>query len=374
MYARLTRVTSSGSFIPQIDGLRFVAIAIVVLHHISNYVFLKVYHEDRSIPTASYLIEGRWGVPLFFVISGFIVALPFARSILQGARPVRLRDYFTRRVSRLEPPYIISLLILFPLVLAVQHSTARSQIAHLIASMLYIHNLAYGSLSTINPVTWSLEAEIQFYLIAPLLAQVYRFAPFLRRSLLLLAMLTAAFLQSDQPGGIIEASFFGYAQYFLGGLLLADFYICKLSTLPKKSLYWDFVSLAGWTVMCLVVIKHWEPRYLFVFLAMLVYAAAFVGRISSWFFSRPIFTVIGGMCYTIYLYHSAVISAVGRHLLQYHYSTYGRVLLLHTLVEVPPIMLISVLMFVLVERPCMERGWPTRLMRRLAIPIDQQSF
>jgi|GEM_PF-2137333 len=261
----LTRVTSGGQFIPQIDGLRFVAIATVVLHHISNYIFVKTHHEDLSISTARYLIEGHWGVPLFFIISGFIVALPFGKHLLENGKSISLRDYFLRRITRLDPPYILCLLLLFPLVLVVQHVTFRSQVLHLIASIFYVHNLVYNNLSTINPVTWS------------------------------------------------------------------------------------------------------------VFLAIAVYIAAFLGPISSWVFSRPLLTITGGMCYTIYLYHSAVISAVGRHLLFIHPATYNQTLLLHAIVEIPPIALVSILLFAYVERPCMERDWPKRLLQRIKSSTPPES-
>ena len=52
------------------------------------------------------------GVLLFFTISGFILGLPFARQYLVAARPVSF-GFYRRRVTRLEPPYLISMLLLF---------------------------------------------------------------------------------------------------------------------------------------------------------------------------------------------------------------------------------------------------------------------
>jgi peptidoglycan/LPS O-acetylase OafA/YrhL len=68
----LRRETSSGNFLPQIDGLRFVAIATVLGVHIIGFVIGK-----NTLPgQATWLIDNHEhlarGVQLFFVISGFV--------------------------------------------------------------------------------------------------------------------------------------------------------------------------------------------------------------------------------------------------------------------------------------------------------------
>jgi peptidoglycan/LPS O-acetylase OafA/YrhL len=138
-----------------------------------------------------------------------------------------------------------------------------------------------------------------------------------------------------------------------------------ISKKPCKHALWDVVSLIGWALLCAMAVYGTGARYLFVFLTVAVYVAAFLGPVSSWLFSRPLLTVCGGMCYTVYLYHSAVISAVGRFLLPIHLSSYNQALALHAVVEIPFIMIISVLLFAYVERPCMEKRWPQRLLQHL---------
>src|ERR1041385_2546371 len=110
----LYRKTTSDLFIPEVDGFRFFAIATVVLYHLNTHFVRTIgsqvepsYYEN----SLTFLImgEGGIGVNVFFAISGFILALPFARQHLLDAKPVNLRSYFVRRITRLEPPYIISL-------------------------------------------------------------------------------------------------------------------------------------------------------------------------------------------------------------------------------------------------------------------------
>src|SRR4051794_39312802 len=77
------RETVSTQFIPVVDGLRFIAIAMVVLFHIN--VFISDRSNTLGITPESQLVSIApfWklhqGVQLFFVISGFILALPFMR-------------------------------------------------------------------------------------------------------------------------------------------------------------------------------------------------------------------------------------------------------------------------------------------------------
>lgn len=88
----LSRETSSGRFIPEMDGLRFVAIAMVVLYHLNGYLRTKTTFYEHG-PTmqrdwfCAAALVGFHGVELFFVISGFILALPFARTTWMARPP-----------------------------------------------------------------------------------------------------------------------------------------------------------------------------------------------------------------------------------------------------------------------------------------------
>ena len=59
---------------------------------------------------------GYFGVQLFFVISGFILALPYLRSADFNAPAPNTRSYYLRRLVRLDPPYIVSLLVAFAVI------------------------------------------------------------------------------------------------------------------------------------------------------------------------------------------------------------------------------------------------------------------
>jgi peptidoglycan/LPS O-acetylase OafA/YrhL len=100
------RIMTQKRFIPQIDGLRFVAIASVVLFHLCA----ALERGAVPVPVPLNIDVPKHGVELFFAISGFILGVPFASRYLLGTPKVDLKSYFLRRLTRLEPPSFIFLL------------------------------------------------------------------------------------------------------------------------------------------------------------------------------------------------------------------------------------------------------------------------
>jgi peptidoglycan/LPS O-acetylase OafA/YrhL len=108
LFNKLKRTTSGGNFIPEIDGLRFIAVISVVLFHIVNHYIDKCsFALTESIAATHFVQYFGNGVYLFFAISGFILALPFAKHYLISEPKPKLKAYFLRRLTRLEPPSII---------------------------------------------------------------------------------------------------------------------------------------------------------------------------------------------------------------------------------------------------------------------------
>ena len=361
----LSRESSSGKFIPEIDGLRFIAIASVVLYHMNGYVAVKTGRDEHLGIISSFLDKGNFGVQLFFVISGFIIAYPFASRILAGRRPPSLRKYYTRRLTRLEPPYVLNLLVVFALLVFVLGKSASELLPHLAASMFYQHNLVFGKFSQINCVAWSLEIEFQFYLLAPFLVMVFKIrSKWLRRAFLAAAIGGASILGREifQDHPRLALSFFYYSNYFLVGFLLADVYILDWGESPRACKGWDVASALAWLAIIELLLRGGPWRSLLPAPVFVAYMAAFRGRMSRWLFSRPPIYVVGGMCYTIYLYHFYVISLIGRVVLtaldpgEPFWVNISCV----SLMSLPAILVFCCIMFALGEKPFMKKDWHIR--------------
>jgi peptidoglycan/LPS O-acetylase OafA/YrhL len=367
----ISRVTSTGRLIPQIDGLRFVAIAWVVLFHLSAY--LMVYGATRLPapsewgPLTFIARRGFAGVQLFFAISGFILALPFAEQHLTRGSSVSLRSYFLRRLTRLEPPYLLNLVVIYALLVVVKHQSARELFPHFLASASYTHNQVYASGSAINFVAWTLEIEIQFYVLMPLFARCFLLpGAWARRSAIaalgLCPLLLRAAFDFDPRWNL---SILSGLPFFMVGMLLADLQITAKRPASGNGLAWDGAGALAFAGLPAVV--SWEASsgkvLLSPFLVLLAYCGVLRGRWLSQFFANRWVVGLGGMCYTVYLYHVFVISLLAGPLVRWLPGHgFESDLALAALVLVPLVFLVSAPIFVLTEKPFMKRDWLRRLL------------
>ena len=372
---RFSRRTSSGRFIPEVDGIRFVAIALVVAFHLDDYVGRKAAGAEPGAGgidfAGRYLGNGNRGVQLFFVLSGFILALPFAGHFLADRKRPSARAYYLRRLTRLEPPYVVAMSALAVAAVILGRLGAGEAVRHLGASLGYVHNLVFGAPSRVNGVAWTLEVEVQFYLLAPLLARVFMIRSRLhRRAVLVGAVVAAAALQTAFLGdgiGRAELSLLNFAQYFLLGFLFADVYLTDWLESPSRdSRRWDAVALVGWPALLFVDLSADAGRWLLPPLLFVLFLATFRGRGTAQVFRRHLLTTIGGMCYTIYLLHYPLMSMLYRVTRGVGLQNYAADLVVQSAIVLPILLATSAVFFLAVERPCMDPGWVDKVRRRLA--------
>lgn len=371
----LRRRTSSGNWMPELDGLRFVAIAAVLFFHMQGEIFHHGTHalQPRYATMFGVFDKGNRGVQLFFVISGYILARPFAGYHLFGGPKPSLRKYFLRRLTRLEPPYLLNLLACALSFYLLGEASARFVLLHLASSVVYMHYVFFQDrIAPLNSVAWSLEVEVQFYILAPLLTLVFAIHnPAARRLLLVISMIASAVAQTAFH--LSPLTLAGELQYFLAGLLLADLSATTMKNW-RHSRGWDLVSLAGW---CLFFTQSRQYEGLWLpFLTCLLCVAAFRGSIVYRFLRLEWIAITGGMCYSIYLWHPLVLSAVQRVLDRLSArmpSDYGLYFLLQAVPKLLAVGLVSVFFYILVERPCMDPHWPRSLRNLLRRRLTQPS-
>jgi peptidoglycan/LPS O-acetylase OafA/YrhL len=147
------RVQAPTRFYPQLDGLRALAVVLVLLCHF----------DGGNVPhvLARIFIRGWIGVDAFFVLSGFLIT-----KILLNCRPgPRGFGFFVlRRVLRTWPLYFVLLILSY---LYFRHSGAAANIPWL-RYLFFLQNYGGGQASTLAP-TWSLCVEEHFYFVWPFL-------------------------------------------------------------------------------------------------------------------------------------------------------------------------------------------------------------
>lgn len=369
----LSRQTSGRALIPEVDGLRSIAILSVVFFH-ANANFTHYAGETASAFDAfihKLFESGEYGVPLFFAISGFILALPFASMHMDGTRQVSLKKYFVRRITRLEPPYIFALFALF--VISALRTGSFEHFPNLFASSVYLHNAIYGEPSLITVVAWSLEVEVQFYILAPILTLVFTIkSPLIRRGILMAAIGAMSFFFGvNKP--IDGLTVLNQGAYFLVGLLLVDFYLTEQRSLHAKNALpsmprvtgghlWDLCAIVSVALVFITKAYEIAPHLVSPWLILIAYTSVFRARYVRRVFRWSPIVILGGMCYTIYLWHFLFI-AVFRNLwfglLPVEPTLPHR--LLYVLAASSAAIVLSAILFALIERPTMNPKWPSEL-------------
>lgn len=146
-----------------IDGLRGIAILMVVACH-------HVYVNPSAGNTVKFLCgifaAGSSGVTVFFALSGFLIAWPFWKRKFNRAESSIPRGYGWRRFYKIYPPLALSILLLTPVYILKTNDWSFCQYAAKWFAGLPLVMPVSGKL---NPVMWSLAAEVQFYLFLPVL-------------------------------------------------------------------------------------------------------------------------------------------------------------------------------------------------------------
>lgn len=143
-----------------LDGLRAIAAFAVFFHHVG-------FHSGRTYDGAIGRYIGRLdiGVPIFFVLSGFLLFRPIAAAVIDQ-RPLRpIAEYLWRRFMRIYPAFWVALLLI------VLFTSEDLGLADGITTSLLSH--IYWTDHVVGPIpqAWSLATEVSFYLALPLFAR-----------------------------------------------------------------------------------------------------------------------------------------------------------------------------------------------------------
>ncbi|EFH89876.1 acyltransferase family protein [Ktedonobacter racemifer] len=155
-----------------LDGVRAVACLAVLLHHMIYHVILPagLWHPSGTIQVllAALLNFGGSGVILFFLLSSFLLFLPFAQALLFDRQWPSISRFYIRRFFRIVPGYYaaIILMVLFfhPEFL---HTAQRVKLLE-----FFTFSMQAGLPDQLNGPFWTMAVEFQFYMLLPLIAWV----------------------------------------------------------------------------------------------------------------------------------------------------------------------------------------------------------
>jgi peptidoglycan/LPS O-acetylase OafA/YrhL len=171
--------------------LRGIAVLWVVLFH---YVVVRsgqvadplVVWVDATRVAKIVVRNGFLGVDLFFLITGFLLTLPWFKHAMEGRKRPSTREFYIRRARRILPAYYVQLTLLFVVFLPLLNSTLWTAARGFVLGNLGLHVLflhystPYSSASlSINGALWTLALEMQYYLLLPLIVVWFLRAPYM---------------------------------------------------------------------------------------------------------------------------------------------------------------------------------------------------
>jgi len=324
-----------------LDGLRGVAILLVVASHVSA----------ARLPAG-----GMVGVTLFFTLSGYLITGLLVREQSDTGR-VAFRDFYIRRALRLLPA-ILFLLLLTPLILwAVRDPSLSPEIvpASLI-TLFYLSNFfrAAGDHLVVYGHTWSLSVEEQFYILWPtifvliILRRVPRGAQFW--IVAVLTILFAALRVSSAFTMPFERAYFALDTNAFG-LLAGAALALRPPNLSKRVASWLTVgAVLALAAIAIYPIEVESPGYyaFLVYAAPLAAALAVVAIAGARHASTPLgvppLVFFGRLSYGLYLWHEVILfTSPGGHPI----TENGRV------VAAAIALIIATVSWIIVERPAL---------------------
>jgi peptidoglycan/LPS O-acetylase OafA/YrhL len=161
---------SKAERVASLTGIRAVAALLVMLTH-AAYTTGKYTHGYVGLMYSRMEI----GVPIFFVLSGFLLFGPWVKAAAWDGSPPSVRRYGWHRVRRIMPAYAVTVLVAF---LLYHWRTAGPNPGHSLMGLLrnltltqiYTDNYLYSYLHQGLTQMWSLAVEVAFYVALPLMA------------------------------------------------------------------------------------------------------------------------------------------------------------------------------------------------------------
>ena len=309
----LRRRAGDSSFRPDIEGLRAVAIGVVLLYHAGL----------RFVP------GGFIGVDVFFVISGFLITGVLLRELRREGR-ISLSRFYARRVRRLLPAATLVLLTTSLLVLTLGSPSQRRTFAgDIAASALSVVNWRFAGRSVdyqaegigASPVQhfWSLAVEEQFYVVWPLIMVVAGIAALRFRwnaprlavgalwAVLVTSLCWSVIATLDEPARAFFVTTTRLWELGIGAMLAAAVpMLRRLQRLPAMALGWVGLATVGGAALVFDDSLVWPGA---VALVPTLGTAAVIAAGSSDPAWAPLVlrwkwvVWIGGLSYSLYLWH-----------------------------------------------------------------------
>jgi len=351
-------------------------------------VFYHYFQDSEGFgPAHPFIVHSYIAVDLFFVLSGFVMALTYRRSFRGGFQTQSYFSFLGKRLGRVYPLYLVVTLVVAALLYAHAIDGAAPSFPMLICNILMIQ--AWGLGDSIGGPTWSISTELAAYLLFPLLVSLV-FTGSNRKLLLVIVAAAAAIAGLSALGapalhqvlaGVPSRSgpldIFGTGTIYPVARCLAGFILglsaFRLIDEPHVAKFLSrshVADVAGLVVVALWSIHGSDVLLELAFLPLVMSLAA--GR--SWvgvFLASSLVFWLGEVSYSIYLVHRPIEALMRNPLIRVLNAHHVRhAFTLAGFAPLALVMVVSALTFYGIEKPA--RNLSRRLMGARTIPITAE--
>ncbi|UQS83735.1 acyltransferase family protein [Bombilactobacillus thymidiniphilus] len=361
----MEKVQQHRPFITGFNGLRTLGVIGVILYHINPEIFAG----------------GYLGVPIFFVLTGYLITDQILRS-LKRRRVFDLWGYYRKRVQRLYPGLLLMLFSASAYIVLFQRNLLHNLRAIFVTNICNIYNfwqINHGQsyferfANNESPFThmWSLSIQGQFYFFWPIIL-IFLLKKFSKKTVITITLLLTtvsvglmAFLY--QPNVDPSRIYYGTDTRLFSimiGCLLAFFW--STDVVYKKSgknqrVWLNLTGTLSFVVLiyCILRLKDtqaftYRGGMLLFSIAVAILAGVIAHPDSFWnkALTNPVFDEIGKISYGLYLYQFPVMI-----FFESKITNIADHRFLYPILEIVLIFLVSYLSYYLVERPLAKLDW-----------------
>lgn len=308
-------MTSTSFYRPELDGLRFLAFLSVYIGHASSPEadFYVQYGLSPLLArmTVAVVSSGRAGVPLFFVLSSYLITELLIREENATGR-IDVRSFYFRRALRIWPLYFVFILVNYLLAPVVGEQALST--GFLIALLCFAGNLPFVIGPQMHPNTgvsghlWSVSVEEQFYLAWPWILRWFGAARIPHLTITLIVMASVIRLLMTFAGLGFDTFWYNTVTWIdaiAAGALLT--YMLKGRVLNLSPIVRLCLIAAGpicWTIATVLLsrIPSWSPP---VFYPLITGGSVLmlVGTLGGPFLRGAVVIYLGRISYGLYVFH-----------------------------------------------------------------------
>ena len=314
-----------------IDILRGIAVIAVIMYHFFVLLGLTGYSVYPYIKTF-----GSMGVPLFFIISGYLIFRSVERNIDSKGIKKGLLNYFFHRLFRILPAYYFNLFVVILIasfVIGNDYFYSASFFRQIFTHLTFTNYFIYKSAGfEINGAYWTLGIEMLWYIVAPLLFIFFRKT----RILVTIMLLSLLYIWSIDHGYLDNyfvldeksqnyrlllyyyiSQLPGQINYFIAGILIYKYSI----SLPMYSVRSKYLFASVTVLLFIGVMGYFNiylaflPTHLILLsVTAILFTLLYSARVKGFSFIEW----IGKISYSLYLWHMPILFIMNKsHILEY---------------------------------------------------------